>query len=369
MRSPHELVRSLLRPATIEADGLAEPASLRVRDIVARFWPDARPFRTWLALSLALVVVAPLLDTVTIWLFKRLIDDVLAVHHLSAFPSIAITYVAITVALGAVQFADDYLATWIGENFLHRLRIRVFSHLQTLSAHFFDCRPLGDTLSRLAGDVNAIENLMLTGVTQTAAQVIKIGLFAAVLCYLSWRLTIVSLVAVPLFWLITRFFSQRMKTTSRQVRRRTSSLSVIAEESLANATLIQVYGRQRAEITRFATASRSAVTAELAAIRLRAVFAALIDVLEVAGVMVIIGIGTWELTNHRITLWDCWCSWCTSPSSTARCAASGTCPTPSTPPPPAPNASSTCSTNNPKSARRPTQSGFLTATPPCASIG
>jgi ATP-binding cassette subfamily B protein len=178
----------------------------------------------------------------------------------------------------------------------------VFSHLQTLSVNFSDRRPLGDTLSRLTGDVSAIENLVLTGVTQTTAQIIKIGLFTAVLCYLSWQLTVVSLVAVPLFWLTARFFSQRIKAASQQVRRRSGSLSAIAEESLANATLIQVYGRQHAQITRFTQASRGTLTAELAATRLRAGFAALIDLLEVAGVMVIIGIGGWELTTHRITL-------------------------------------------------------------------
>lgn len=301
MRSPRELVGWLVRPAPVEADGLRQPASLRVRDIVARFSPDARPFRAWLVLSLALVVVAPLLDTATIWLFKRLVDDVLAAHNFSAFPPIAITYVAITVVLGVVQFADDYLTAWIGEHFLHRLRTRVFSHLQTVSVNFSDRRPLGDTLSRLTGDVSAIENLVLTGLTQTTAQIIKIGLFAAVLCYLSWQLTVVSLVAVPLFWLTARFFSQRIKAASQQVRRRNGEVSTLAEESLANATLIQVYGRQHAQITRFTHASRGTLTAELAATRLRGVFSALIDLLEVAGVMVIIGIGGWELTNHRIT--------------------------------------------------------------------
>jgi ATP-binding cassette subfamily B protein len=303
MRSPGELVEWLVRPAPVEVDGLTRPApSLRVRDIFTRFWPDARPFRVWLGLGLLLVVVAPLLDTATIWLFKLLIDDVLAVRNFSAFPPIAIAYVVISVVVGAVEFADGYLTAWIGEHFLHRLRTRVFTHLQTLSVGFFDRRPLGDILSRLTGDVSAIENLVLSGVTDTAAQVIKVGLFAGVLFYLNWQLALVSLVAVPIFWLAARFFSQRIKAASREVRRRSGSISVVAEESLGNATLIQAYGRQQAQIARFTEQSRGSVTAELAATRLRAVFSPLVDLLEVAGVMVIIGLGVWELTSNRITL-------------------------------------------------------------------
>ncbi|MGH3608839.1 MAG: ABC transporter ATP-binding protein [Pseudonocardiaceae bacterium] len=303
MRSPWELVGWLIRPTPVGPDELGQPApALRVREVFTRFWPDARPFRAWLALSLVLVMVGPILDTVTIWLFKLLIDNVLTVRNFSAFPPIAIVYVAITVVIGAVEFADDYLTAWIGESFLHRLRTRVFTHLQTLSVSFFDRRPLGDTLSRLTGDVTAIENLVLSGVTGTAAQVVKIVLFTGVLFYLSWPLALASVVTVPVFWLATRFFSHRIKAASREVRRRSGEISTLAEESLGNTTLIQVYGRQQTEITRFTQASRRSVTAELAATRLSAALSPLSDLCEVAGVMAIIGLGVWELTSNRITL-------------------------------------------------------------------
>jgi ATP-binding cassette subfamily B protein len=282
---------------------LTQPAATpRPRDIFRCFWPDARPFRAWLGLGLILVLAAPVLDTATIWLFKLLIDDVLVVRNFAAFGRIAAAYVAITVLAAAVQFADGYLAAWIGENFLHRLRTRVFSHLQTLSVSFFDRRPLGDILSRLGGDLSAIENLVLSAVTETVAQAVKIILFAGVLCYLNWQLALVSSVAVPVCWLSARFFSVRIKAASREVRRRSGLISTVAEESLGNAPLIQVYGRQQAEITRFAVHSRGSVVAELTATRLRAVFSSVADLLEVVAVLVIIGLGVWELTSDRITL-------------------------------------------------------------------
>jgi ATP-binding cassette subfamily B protein len=79
-------------------------------------------------------------------------------------------------------------------------------------------------------------------------------------------------------------------------------ITTVAEESLGNAPLIQVYGRQQAEITRFAVHSRGSVDAELTATRLRAVYSSVADLLEVVAVLVIIGLGVWELTSDRITL-------------------------------------------------------------------
>jgi ATP-binding cassette subfamily B protein len=298
-----EVVTSLLRPASDDAQGLVQVApAASFREIFRRFWPDARPFWRWLWLSLVLVIVVPLLDAAAILLFKVLVDDVLTPQNFSAFPKVAAAYVVITLTVGAVGFVEQYLSAWIGENFLHRLRTRVFAHLHTLSVSFFDRRRLGDTLSRLTGDVAAIESVVLFSVIDVIANLMKIAVFAGVLFYLDWRLALVSLIAVPVFWVAARVFARRIKLASREVRRRAGSITVVAEESLGNATLIQAYGREHAEIDRFATQSLGSVYAELAATRLSAMFTPLIDLLQVIGVLSVLGVGIWELSAGHITL-------------------------------------------------------------------
>jgi ATP-binding cassette, subfamily B, bacterial len=273
-----------------------------LREVFRRFWPDARPFWRWLWLSLVLIIVTPLVDTGAILLFKELVDKVLAPRDFSAFPPVAAAFVGITLLVGALTFLGTYLGAWIGENFLHRMRTRVFAHLHTLSVSFFDRRPLGDLLSRLIGDVAAIESVVLSGVIGLIANVFKILVFATVLFFLDWRLALASLIAVPVFWLTARIFARRIKIASREVRRRAGSIGVVAEESLGNATLIQAYGREGAELDRFAAQSIGSVNAELAATRLGAMFSPLVDLVQVLGVLTILGVGIWELTAGNITL-------------------------------------------------------------------
>ncbi|MEV0086470.1 ABC transporter ATP-binding protein [Saccharopolyspora sp. NPDC050642] len=293
----------LFRPADRDTEGLVERApTVRLREVFRRFWPDARQYRGWLLLSLVLVLVAPLLDAAAIWLFKVLIDDVLTPRNFSLFPAIAAAYAVITLVSGALDFCGQYLATWIGENFLNKLRTKVFAHLHTLSVGFFDRRRIGDTLSRLTGDVAAIESLVLSGVAQTFASVVKVLLFAGVLFYLDWLLALVSLVGAPLFWVVAKFFARRIREASREVRGRSGSIATVAEESLGNAPLIQAYGREQSEIDRFARQSRGNVAAALSSVRVGALFSPLVDVLEVIGVMAILGVGIYELSADRITL-------------------------------------------------------------------
>ena len=118
-----------------------------VRTVFRRFWPDARPFRGWIAVGLGLSVLAPALAAAAIWMLKIVTDDVVAPRDMSAFPEVAAAFLGITILAGVTTFADEYLANWIGENFLHRLRTRVFAHLHTLSVGFFDRGRLGDILA------------------------------------------------------------------------------------------------------------------------------------------------------------------------------------------------------------------------------
>jgi ABC-type multidrug transport system fused ATPase/permease subunit len=297
------VLTSLLGPGSDDADDLLETApAASLREVFRRFWPDARPFWKWLWLSLILIMLVPLLDAGAILLFKVLVDDVLAPRNFAVFPMVAAAYVGITLVVGAAGFVEQYLGAWIGENFIHRLRTRVFAHLQTLSISFFDRRRLGDTLSRLTGDVAAIENLMLSGATEVIANLIRIVVFVAVLLFLDWRLTLAALIAMPMFWTTARAFARRIRIASRHVRARAGSITAVAEESLTDPTLIQAYGREPAEVNRFATHSMGSVRAELAATRLEAMFSPLIDLCQLVGVLTIVGVGIWELDAGRITL-------------------------------------------------------------------
>ncbi|MDQ4102603.1 MAG: ABC transporter ATP-binding protein/permease [Actinomycetota bacterium] len=299
-----EVIKSLFRPTPVDDVGdLVEVApTAGLREIYRRFWPDARPYWRWLWLSLLLVLVTPVVDAAAILMFKVLVDDVLTPRDFSAFPRVAAIFVGITLLVGALGFVGSYLGAWIGENFLHRMRTRVFAHLHTLSVSFFDRRRLGDTLSRLTGDVDAIESVVLSGVIGIIANLFKIVVFTGVLFYLDWRLALAALVAVPVFWTAARAFARRIKIVSREVRARAGSITVVAEESLGNATLIQAYGREGAEVDRFAGQSMGSVRAELAATRLGAMFSPLIDLVQVMGVLTILGVGIWELNAGRITL-------------------------------------------------------------------
>ena len=237
-----------------------------------------------------------------IWMFKIVIDQVLVPQDFGPFLWIAAAYVGLTVVAGVLGFFDDFLANWIGERFLLDLRTRFFAHLQGLSLDFFDRRRLGDLISRLTGDIASIEAFVLSGVTDAISYMLRIVFFSAALFYLQWDLALISLLVAPLFWLAAKRFSRLIKVASREKRRRSGSISSVAEESLSNAALVQAYGQEEAEVERFHRENLGSYHAEMASVRLKALYSPLIDLIELSGALLVIGLGTYELSQGHLTL-------------------------------------------------------------------
>ncbi|MGW7386796.1 ABC transporter ATP-binding protein [Streptomyces sp. NPDC054794] len=272
------------------------------REVFRRFWPYTRGRRPWLVPLVLFSLVGPLADAAELWLFKIVVDDVLVPRDLRPFVWIAPTYLALVVGSGVLGFADDMTSTWVGERFLLALRSDVFRHVQGLSLGFFERRRLGDVLSRVTGDVDSVETFMLSGVADGLYHLVRLGVFLGLLFYLRWDLTLLALAIVPLFWRSARHFSRLIKEASRERRRRSGSLSAVAEESLGNVVLVQAYNRQDWEERRFERESLGTFHATMASTRIHAVYGSLVEVIEVAGGLAVMGLGTWKLAQGQLTL-------------------------------------------------------------------
>jgi ATP-binding cassette, subfamily B, bacterial len=304
-KSVAKLKRALrsFMPEIDEGESLVAAAPvLELREIFIRFWPYARPYRRWVPLIVLFAVVASALQAATIWIYKILIDDVLVPRDFELLVWVVLAYLGLTLAEGVASFFEDYLSEWVGGRFMVSLRTEFFSHLQSLSLSFFERRSLGDMLSRLSDDIEEIEEFVISEMASTLTYIFQFVFFVGALFYLQWRLALVALIVLPLFLVVARYFSRKIGSATREERRRLGSVSAVAEESLSNAALVQAYNRQDHEVSRFRKENEGSFAAEMAATRLDAVFSPLVDIIQVLGVGVVIAVGTWELSQGRLTI-------------------------------------------------------------------
>ncbi len=292
----------LLRPREDDSGLVAAAPSVPPRELLRRFWPFARPYRLAVAAGVILVALLPAVQAAEIWMFKLVVDEVIAPAELDSLPWIAAAVVALTIVGAVLSFGEDYAWTWAGERFLLDLRATFFSHLQRLSFDTLDRRRLGDLLARLGGDMQAIESFVLGGLGQAISALARICFFSAALFLLDWQLALYALLLAPPFYLVARRFARLARHASREKRRRSGALSAVAEESIANAALVQSVNGAEHERRRLLREGEGVVDAELAASRISGVFSGMVALVEVAGLLALIGFGTWAIQEERLTI-------------------------------------------------------------------
>ena len=300
MEALKAVIAKFAREAEIDAASLAPTVPLR--EVFDRFWPAVRPYRGRLAVVLVLAMIGPLLDTLSISLYGRLVDDVLVPGQLAMLGPIAAAYVGLTVLGGIVGFGRSYLSAWITEHLLFDLRTRLFVHLQSLPLEFFERARLGDTVTRVTDDVDELGDFLANGLAEGISHLLRIVFFIGALFWIDARLAAISLVVAPPFWFIGRRFATRVKALAREQRARDGAVTTVVEESLGNAPLVQAYNGQDAAAAHFVRETESVMLTQLALERLRAGYAPFVNLIEVGGMLIVIGVGAVDLSQGRITL-------------------------------------------------------------------
>ncbi|MEU5210341.1 ABC transporter ATP-binding protein [Streptomyces sp. NPDC020742] len=291
--------RSLWGPQT---DPSIRTQRVGLKESLRRFWPLTRGDRRWIILVCLAAIVAALAETAAILFFAQLTDNALQKGSVNAFWQPAALWLGVAVLGAVVGYLGNSLAAWVAERFVMRLRARTFAHLQELPPHFFQRSRRGDLVERMTGDVDAIEQLVVTGFVQAAAALFGILFYAGAALLLRWDLALVTFVLAPLFWIATRRFTGRVKEVSRRERAADGAITAVVEEGLVNVVLTQAYNRQRDEEQRLDRQARSWFRASVTSARLNQLYEQFVEVLETLCVLAIIGLGAWEISAGRMTL-------------------------------------------------------------------
>ncbi|WLW53988.1 ABC transporter ATP-binding protein [Streptomyces sp. YU58] len=273
-----------------------------VREAFRRFWPLTRGDRKWLAVIVTCVVVAALAETASILLFAELTDNALQAGSLAAFWGPAGAWLGVAVLGAFVGYLGNSLATWTAERFVLRLRANVFGHVQDLPPHFFQQHRQGDLVERLTGDVEAIEQMVVSGVVGTVSAAFSAVFYACAAFYLRWDLALATFVLAPLFLLAARRFSGRIREASRDERVADGAITSVVEEALGNVVLTQAYNRRADEERRLDREARAWMRASVRGARLSEMYEQFVEVVETLCVLTVVGIGVWEISAGRMTL-------------------------------------------------------------------
>jgi ABC-type multidrug transport system fused ATPase/permease subunit len=211
-------------------------------------------------------------------------------------------YLIIALAKGIANYVDQYFGAFVGGRVVIDLREQLFRRFLRLSLRYHNNHRVGESISRLISDVGAVEDLLVSGITDGATQVLTILVFAAMLFYLDPPLALVSLIILPFLFASLVFYAHRTRNASRDVRIRLAELTSAAEEPFSAIALVKSFMRQEYETQRLRQRGVLHWKARMKAARQRAIFAPLSDIVATVGTVLVVYFGAQALASGTLTI-------------------------------------------------------------------
>ncbi|MDQ2585609.1 ABC transporter [Saccharothrix yanglingensis] len=224
------------------------------RATVWRVWGFARPHRRRLTLFLLLTVVSAVLAVSTPVLAGRVVDAVVGGRDVSVVVWLAVAIALIAVVDAGLGLVERWQSARIGEGLIFDLRRAVFEHVQRMPVAFFTRTRTGALVSRLNNDVIGAQRAFTSTLSGVVTNVIQLGLSLGVMFTLSWQVTALALLLLPVFVLPARRMGARMADLQREAATLNAGMTTQMTErfSAPGATLVKLFGRPGAELREFA---------------------------------------------------------------------------------------------------------------------
>jgi ATP-binding cassette, subfamily B, bacterial len=293
-------MRSFRRDPSVTARVLPQGTVRRILGI-------ARPYRRDLAFFLALVVGSSVIGVVTPLLAGQIINRIAGLDGTAGdIVRIALFIAGLAIIDAGISLATRWFSARIGEGVIYDLRSLVFEHVQRMPVAFFTRTQTGALVSRLNNDVIGAQQAFTSTLSGVVSNVIGLVLTAGVMLTLSWQITLLSLVLVPLFVLPARRIGRRLQEITRESYGLNASMNATMTErfNVAGALLVKLFGRPAAEAESFrGRAARVRDIGVLSAMYGRTFFTALTLVAALATALVY-GLGGWLAFTGSLSAGD-----------------------------------------------------------------
>ncbi|WP_322759242.1 ABC transporter ATP-binding protein [Frankia sp. Cr2] len=214
----------------------------------------ARPYRRMLAGFLVLIVIDAALGATTPLIFKSIIDDGIIPGRVGVVEALAALVGAIAIVDALLALAQRWFSARIGEGLIFDMRARVFDHVQRQPLAFFTRAQTGALISRLNSDVLGAQSAFTGTLSAVLSNVVSVGFVLAAMIALSWQITIVSLVLLPVFVIPARLLGPKLAALTREGYGLNAEMHTTMTErfNVSGALLVKLYGRPSTENHSFA---------------------------------------------------------------------------------------------------------------------
>jgi ATP-binding cassette subfamily B protein len=248
--APWAVAHSFRRDSSVTQRKLAKGTVRRI----ARF---AAPYKKWLITFLVIILVDAVLGVANPLILKKIIDSGVAPGKAHGDPGLVLELASL---VGVIALADAGLTLWqrwysarIGEGLIYDMRVKVFDHIQRMPIAFFTRTQTGALISRLNNDVLGAQQAFTGTLSSVVSNFVSVVLVVTAMLTLSWQITLISLVMLPVFVIPARLMGRKLQAITREGYGLNAQMNTTMSErfNVSGALLVKLFGRPQEEVSQF----------------------------------------------------------------------------------------------------------------------
>ncbi len=272
------------------------------RTLMRRTLAMAAPFRKTMMAALACVIAVTLCTLAGPVLVRHGIDAGIRAKNTRSLNISVVAYIAVTCIAYCFGRAQYIFINRAGENLLRVLRLRVFSQMQKQSMAFYDREKAGVLVARMTADIESMSELVQWGLLQFISAGFLLVLAVILLFTLSWQLTIVALLVMPIIFVASIKFQRDSNKAYLDVRERVGANLSALQEGITGVRVIQAYAREEEQVRRFRASNDALYKSHMHSVKVSMWYFGLVEFAGIFASALIVGMGGWLVHRGSVSV-------------------------------------------------------------------
>ena len=274
------------------------------RELLGRVLAYARPYWKGITGMLVMILITTGISLISPLIFRTMIDQVLPQKDLHKLILLALALLILPILSGGIGVIQRQLNASVGEGVTFDLRVALFSRLQRMSLRFFTNTKVGELMSRLNNDVVGAQNAISNTIVNIITNIIETIALLAVMLSLEWRLTIVSVLILPLFIVAAQRLGFVLRDAARRSMELNAQMNAHMNETLniGGALLVKLFGRANDENKRFAERASKVRDIGVERAVVGSIFFMILGLVSAVGTALVYGLGGYYVIQGSFTI-------------------------------------------------------------------
>ena len=260
-----------------------------------------RPYVKHLAFAIVCIVLAAAANLYVPWIIKDMIDKVLMERDMAMLNLIAGGIIVVFFFRGVFYYGQSYLVSFVGQRVVIDIREALFEKFQRMPLAYFDRHQTGEIMSYVTNDVQALQNALVDKLIELVTESSVLVGSIVLMFYLDWKLTLITLITVPLVGQAMKIFGRKLKKSGTVIQERLADINSLLQESISAVRVVKSFVRERHEIARFHRQNELNFQAEMKNVQLSSLLTPTVEFLAAITVTIILWIGGYEVVQGEIT--------------------------------------------------------------------